>query len=173
MRTAVLERFGQASRRCEPATIGTPADEMQVWELAHRCADVRTLIRDAPGAAACWLRLPSNVRWKLLRACLRTGGARAGALVAAPRLLRRIREGGIEAIGCFSGKDFALATLLAAETPLGCREGLPHGTPSFGDFAFELLAVFQALPGRHPSPHLHRSAVDACIIFRRITRNGR
>ena len=93
MRTAVLERFGQASRRCEPATIGTPADEMQVWELAHRCADVRTLIRDAPGAAACWLRLPSNVRWKLLRACLRTGGARAGALVAAPRLLRRIREG--------------------------------------------------------------------------------
>lgn len=141
MKTAVLERFAQASRRCEPATIGTRADEMLVWDLAHRCPDVRTLMRDAPGAAARWLRLPSDARWKLLRACLRTGGARAGALVAAPELLRRVRQGGIEAIGCFSGKDFALAALLAAETRSGCREVLMHGTQYFGEFAFELLAV--------------------------------
>jgi hypothetical protein len=114
---------------------------MLVWDLAHRGADVRALVRDAPGAAAGWLRLPSHARWRLLRACLRTGGARAGALILAPELLRSMREGEIEAIGCFSGKDFALATLLAAETRSGCREVLAHGTQYFGEFAFELLAV--------------------------------
>src|ERR1700726_924600 len=109
---------------------------MQVWDLAHRCADVRSLMRDAPGAVAGWVRLPRSARWKLLRACLRSGGARAGALVAAPELLSPVRENGAEAIGCFSAKGFALGALLAGETQSGCRELLMHGTQYFGEFAF-------------------------------------
>lgn len=137
----MLERFAQASRRCAPATVGIDADETLAWDLARRSAGVRTLARNASGAATGWLGVPPGARWSLLRACLHTGGARAAALMLAPELLRRVREGEIEAIGCFSTKDFPLATLLAARTRSGCREVLARGTQYFGEFAFELLAV--------------------------------
>ena len=59
--------------------------------------------------------------------------------VVAP--VRRVRDGEIGAIACYSAKDFALATHLAHETGSACREVLARGTRYFGEFAFELLAV--------------------------------
>ena len=92
-----------------------------------------------------WTGLPCQLRrgsaGRLLRACLDTGGARWGALLRAPRLLRHVRAGEVDAIACFSAKDFALAHLLAGETGSPCRETLAQGTQYFGEFAFELLAV--------------------------------
>jgi hypothetical protein len=138
---AMLERFAQASRRCDPATMGIGADETLAWDLAARPGGVRALARHASRAATGWLGVPPDARWSLLRACLRTGGARTAALMVAPELLRRVREGDVEAVGCFSTKDFPLATFLAARTRSGCREVLARGTQYFGEFAFELLAV--------------------------------
>lgn len=80
-------------------------------------------------------------RARLLEACMNTGGARIGALLAAPGLLRKVRRGEIDSIACFSSKDFGLARLLADESGSQCVEFLERRTKYFGEFAFELLAV--------------------------------
>ena len=173
--TAVLERFPQMSRRCEPATIGASGDQMQVWDLS---GDIRTLARDLPDAAVNWLRLPSDARWNLLRACWRTGGARVKSLVLAPELLRRIREGEINAIGCFSGKDFALARYLAAGDGIRAaakfsRVGLSISASSHSSFSLSSPMPIGCM-GRDSSNSPSRPRTRAaCIIFRRTTRSAR
>jgi len=139
---AVLERFADLSRRCDPRTIA-PSEATIVWNLPAPLRDTATFLRRAPGALIDWLTVPVSMRerCRLLRACLETRGARSGAVLDAPGLLRRVRAREVDAIACFSAKDFALAQLLATETGSPCREALAQGTRYFGEFAFELLAV--------------------------------
>jgi hypothetical protein len=139
---AVLERFDDPSRRCGPLTIA-PSETTIVCNLPAPLRDSATFLRRTPGALIDWLTVPVSMRERsrLLRACLDTRGARSGAVLNAPGLLRRVRTREVDAIACFSAKDFALAQLLATETGSPCREALAQGTRYFGEFAFELLAV--------------------------------
>lgn len=143
MIVAALERFSDPSRRCEPHAIATDNDRVVTWDLPSPIEKPLVCLRHAPGALAGWLTLPlpPRERWRLLRCCLHTGGARLGAVLRAPELLRRVRRGDVDAIACLSAKEFGLAQHLAGETGSTCREVLSQGTQYFGEFAFELLAV--------------------------------
>jgi hypothetical protein len=139
LKIAVLERFLDLSRRCDPEAIGRPEDETAIWELSGGWNGWRGLV----AKLSAWLAEPLSVsdRIRLFMACLNTGGAHGGALAQAAELLRQVRAGQIEGIACFSAKDFGLAKLLAKETGAPCREMLSHQTHYFGEFGFELLAV--------------------------------
>jgi hypothetical protein len=146
MKVAALERFSEPSRRCEPRRLGTPgaADaRVETWDLPNFIESPLACLGAIPRALAGWLALPGGARERreLLHACMRTGGARTGALLRAPELLARVRRGEVDAIASFSAKDFALATRLARETGGACTEVIDRGTQYFGEFAFELLAV--------------------------------
>jgi hypothetical protein len=133
MTIAVVERFRDPSRRCEPGDRLFDDGRASVWELRPRTA------RSTAGR---WLAFDAPLREKLrlLAACLRTGGARRGALARAPELVERILAGEIDRIACFSTKDFALARYLERRG-LPCNAFLDRNTRYFGEFAFELLAV--------------------------------
>ena len=143
MKVAALERFAEPSRRCDPAVAATATDTLVAWDLHGPPGKRGTALRSLPAAVADWVAAPASMRERLalLRACLGTRGARWGALLRAPDLLRRVRAGEVDAIVCFSAKDFALARVLAAESGSPCSETLARGTRYFGEFAFELLAV--------------------------------
>lgn len=142
MKTAALERFSDPSRRCAVERLRTSGDEAVAWDLPG-IFDDPLLLRELPRAIGSWFAVegPPVTRRRLLRACLETRGARLGALVDAPELWRRVREGELDRIACFSAKDFALARLLAKETGNTPVELIARGTQYFGEFAFELLAV--------------------------------
>jgi hypothetical protein len=143
MRIAALERFADPSRRYDRGRIGGAGDEVVVWDLPGVSSNPAALVRGAPGALARWVSLeaPPGMRRRLLQACLETGGARLGALVRAPELLRHVRDGQVNRIACFSAKDFRLARILAWEAGTRPDELIARGTHYFGEFAFELLAV--------------------------------
>lgn len=141
MSVLAVERFADPSRRCEPAR--TDSEAIEVVDLPDpRRGPARTL-RALPGAMRDWIGVPASMKERLglVRAAFATGGAQAGALVGGPALLRRARAGDIEAIACFSAKDFALARFVAAAAGLPLDEELARGTRYFGEFAFELFAV--------------------------------
>ena len=139
LKVAVLERFSDSSRRCQPNSVTNAGDETAIWDLTGDWNGWRKLI----GNLSALLSEPLSVgdRVRLLVACLETGGAQRVALRRAAELLRSVRAGNIERIACFSTKDFALAKLLAKETGLPCHELLSQQTQYFGEFGFELLAV--------------------------------
>lgn len=58
MKLAVLERFADPSRRCEPASIGSPEDEMLVWDLSGPVDEPWTFLRGVPAGLWSWLRSP-------------------------------------------------------------------------------------------------------------------
>jgi hypothetical protein len=139
LKVAVLERFSDPSRRCEPESLEGPEHETAIWDLTGGWNGWRGFMANLSALLAAPLSVSDRVR--LLAACLGTGGAQRGALAQAAELLRRVRAGQIESVACFSAKDFALAELLAKETGLVCRELLSRQTKYFGEFGFELLAV--------------------------------
>ena len=143
MIVAALERFADPSRRCDARTVAAPGDQVVTWDLPRLGDDPLGCLRAVPRGLAAWLTLPLPVggRWRLLRACLATGGARLGAVLRAPDLLARVRRRDVDAIACLSLRDFGLASRLAEETGRPCRETLARGTQYLGEFAFELLAV--------------------------------
>lgn len=143
MKVAALERFADPSRRCEPGRIAERAAEVQVWNLPSLSNRPLDLARSLPGAVANWLSgdIAAGERRRLLAACLRTEGARAGALARAPDLYRRARDGEIDRVACFSAKGFGLARLIAEAAGAPADELISRGTQYFGEFAFELLAV--------------------------------
>jgi len=139
---AAVERFADPSRRCEQVRIGG-GEAVEVWDLPGVKRDLAGLVRRVPAALAGWLAgdIPREVKRELLGASLRTRGARAGALVRAPELWRRVRDGEVDRVACFSAKEFGLARALAAASGEPLAEQLARGTQYFGEFAFELLAV--------------------------------
>ncbi len=143
MSVAVLERFADPSRRCDDAHERLASGRVEVVDLPDPVRAPAAFLRELPGAIGDWISVPASLRERASLACAaaRTGGARAGALLRAPGLLRRVREGEIDAIACYSAKDFPLAGFLACEAGSPPRELLASGTRYFGEFAFELLAV--------------------------------
>ena len=143
MSVAVLERFADPSRRCDDAHERLASGRVEIVDLPDPVRAPAAFLRELPGAIGDWISVPASLRERASLACAaaRTGGARAGALLRAPGLLRRVREGEIDAIACYSAKDFPLAGFLACEAGSPPRELLASGTRYFGEFAFELLAV--------------------------------
>ena len=143
MTVAAIERFADPSRRCDDAHPRLASGPVEVVDLPDPLRAPATFLREVPRAIAEWVAVPASLRERASLACAaaRTGGARLGALLRAPGLLRRVREGRIGAIACYSAKDFPLATLLAHQAGSPARELLAQGTRYFGEFAFELLAV--------------------------------
>lgn len=141
MIVAAIERFSDPSRRCIAARIGGAGDQVVAWDLPSPIEQPLTCLKEVPRAIGGWLALPAPERRELLRACLQTGGARAGALLRAPELLRRARSHEVDAIAMFSEKDFGLSDHLARAAGADRRVFLERGTQYFGEFAFELLAV--------------------------------
>jgi len=143
VRIAVLERFAHPSRRCDPARVAGPDDEVVVWELGidhgGHIPSVGELVRAVPEWAA--LRVPLRRHWRLLRLSAGTSGWRRTALVQVPAWVRALRTHEVDEIVCFSAREFELAHQLAEETGRPCREMLGDGTQYFGEFAFEHLAV--------------------------------
>ena len=142
MTVAALERFADPSRRCEPARIADRAADVEVWNLPGLRNRPLELARAIPGAAAGWLRGDlAGERRRLLAACVRTEGARMGALARAPDLYRRASVGEIDRLACFSSKGFGLAGRIGEVAGAPADELIARGTQYFGEFAFELLAV--------------------------------
>ena len=170
MIVAALERFAHPSRRCEPQALGLSPGEVVTWDLPNPIEAPLTCLRAVPGALAGWLTLPltARERWGLLRSCMGTGGARLGAFLRAPELLRRTRRGDVNAVACFSAKDFGLARRLAREMGSDCRQVLERGTQYFGEFAFELLAVIPYAYWLHEQGRLEftvSSADTRCLYY--------
>jgi len=144
VRIAIVERFAEPSRRCDPDLVTTAADEVVLWDLdaawsVTRWRRVLEVVRAVPA----WLRTgarPLRVA-RFLGACLAKSGWRHTSLVSAPEWIRRAREQDLDAVLCFSADGFPLARLLAEEAGVPCLEQLARGTQYFGEFAFELLAV--------------------------------
>jgi hypothetical protein len=169
MRVAALERFPDPSRRCDPGRLGG-AGEAVVWNVPGLRNEPRALARGLPGALWQWTfgPMPRGARRRLLRACLDTGGARLGALVRGPELWRRVREGEVDGLACFSSKDFGLARYLAGELDAPLDEVLARGTQYFGEMAFELLAVVPYAYWLHRQGRLEFTASTAdtrCLYY--------
>jgi hypothetical protein len=138
MPVVVLDRFSDPSRWCDPADFAADAT---VWRLPPHTRPA-ALVGRFPRALRLWLSgIPRAEQRELLRACLRTPGARAGALVTAPEAWRAVRRGGFDHVGCFSAKDFGLVNHLATLTARAPIEAIAHRTRYFGEFGFELFAV--------------------------------
>ncbi|MBS0321534.1 MAG: hypothetical protein JSR18_13400 [Proteobacteria bacterium] len=143
MTTLIVERFAQPSRRCDPQTLVPVPAAVDVHTLPHPRTDPAAYLRSIPRALAGWVGGPLTMRERraLLRACWASGGARWGAMRDGPALARRARAGDIDAVACYSTKDFPLAPALAALAHVRCDAMLDHATQYFGEFAFELLSV--------------------------------
>lgn len=168
MIVAALERFSDPSRRCDSRHVGGPTDQVVTWNLPNPIEQPLTCLRDIPRALAGWLDVPAAERTELLRACMQTGGARMGALLRAPELLRRARQGEVDAIAMFSDKHFGLGTRLAKELESESRLLLQRGTQYFGEFAFELLAVIPYAYWLHHQGRLDFTASTAdtkCLYY--------
>lgn len=144
MTIALLERFADPSRRCDPGLVATVGDETIVWDLtSDPSSSTKPGVAEVLRAVTAWARTgasPSRV-WRYVCACLAMRGLRRTALVRVPGWIRRARRHDLDAIVCFSTDGFPLAQLLAEEARVPCREQLARGTQYFGEFAFELLAV--------------------------------
>ena len=143
MRIAVIERFAEPSRRCQPGLVTGANDEVVVWDLDRESTERTPTRGDVARALPAWafLRVSPTRVCKYLRACHEMRGWRRMALIRVPAWIRQARAHEIDAVACFSTDGFPLAELLAQETGAPCRELLATGTQYFGEFAFELLAV--------------------------------
>jgi len=143
VRIAAVERFAHPSRRCDPARVATPDDEVVVWDLSIPDGGPFESVRDVIRAAREWAALPVPLRrrWRLLRLGAGMSGWRRAALVRVPAWVRALRAQEVDEVACFSARDFGLAHQLAEETDRPCRVVLDHGTQYYGEFAFEHLAV--------------------------------
>ncbi len=143
MTTLADERVADPSRRCDPGVRARAPSGFEVVDLAGSFRRPGALLREVPAAIRDWASVPATMRERveLASAAVRTGGARFCALLRAPSLLRRARERDVEAIACYSAKDFPLVQRVAGFAGVPLDEQLARGTQYFGEFAFELLAV--------------------------------
>lgn len=143
MKVVSLERFADPSRRFDPAALGIADGDCEAVDLPRFLDSPGRFLRALFPAVRDWITVPASTRERMALACAAVGtrGARAGAVLGAPGLLRRVREPDVGAVACFSSKDFPLATFLAGASGSPCSETLARGTQYFGEFAFELLAV--------------------------------
>jgi hypothetical protein len=143
VKIAVIERFAEPSRRCQPGFLTGASDEVVMWDLIREATERTPTPGEVARALPAWafLRISPSRVWKYLRACREMRGLRRTALIRVPAWIRQARAHEIDAVACFSTDGFPLAELLAQETRTPCQELLAIGTQYFGEFAFELLAV--------------------------------
>lgn len=157
-RIAIIERFSDSSRNCDPAHVtgGASLDVIHLrtnpashgtskWQrLKHEAARRSALPIRCVGALASIAADP-GLSWAekrgLVASAINTGGARMSALAQVPRILRMLRSSQFDGIECFGSRGFPLVQYLARCFSLTDREFLATGTRYFGEFAFELLAV--------------------------------
>jgi hypothetical protein len=160
MRIAIVERFSDPSRNCDPTRVGARGDDIHVLRLG--CGEslpgppFGTDQPIAPKAtrglllARC-LRsllgiltdrgLSSLEKRRLIASALATGGAPLTALAGTHDAVRLLRSRRFDRIDCFSNRDFPLVPFLGGLFSVPWRDYLLDGTRYFGEFAFELLAV--------------------------------
>ena len=75
IKVAVLERFADPSRRCDPEAIGGPMDEVTVWNLTGHLNNRRGFVRNLPAWLSRWRAEPLSVgdRVRVLRCVPRHG----------------------------------------------------------------------------------------------------
>lgn len=169
MRIALLERFAGPARRCTPARLTGPGDDVVVWELSAT-GDLRPSVHDVVRGLTGWVTVPIGLRrrWQLARACIAMRNWRRVALVRAPRWARAVACGEVDQIACFSAAQFPLASLLAAWTGRPLRQQIDVGTQYRGEFAFEHLAVIPYAYWLHTRGRLQfteASADTRCFYF--------
>jgi hypothetical protein len=141
MRVAIIERFSDPSRNCDPDRVGAPRDDTRVlrapdgtFSLLRRCfRSVYGILADA--------RLSTHDKRKLIVSALATGGAPFAALAGASDAVQLLRSEPFDRIECFSSRDFPLVLCLSRLFGVPYCDYLSDGTRYFGEFAFELLAV--------------------------------
>ncbi len=160
MRVAVIERFFDPSRNCDPNRVGAQEDEVHVLrlgvgetvpppplrvgqsitptarrhQLPWRCLrSLWSILTDAG--------LSGHDKRRIIASALATGGAPLTALAGAHETIRLLRSKRFDRIDCFSSRDFPLIAFLSDSFDLPYRDYLSNGTRYFGEFAFELLAV--------------------------------
>jgi hypothetical protein len=143
VRIAALERFSDESRRCDPARIAGPDDDVVVWDLSRAPGEPLPSLLQVVLALHEWatLKMRFRHRWQLLLLCARMHGWRRVALVRVPGWVNQLHGNEIEEIACFSARGFDLAWWFANELGQPCREMVGRGTQYLGEFAFEQLAV--------------------------------
>jgi hypothetical protein len=143
VKIALLERFSDPSRRCDPSRVAAPDDDVLIWDLSRSRGDHVPSFRDFVRVAPAWatLPMPTRSRWRLLRLCAGMRGWRRAALIHVPAWMRALQTHEIDQVACFSAREFELAHQFAEATGRPCSEMLAHGTQYFGEFAFEHLAV--------------------------------
>ena len=144
MNVAVVERFEDPSRRCDPRLFLADDDVVRVWDLSRERGAASPSWGEVTRAAATWITAGGAVgpRWRAVRACWgMRGWHRKRAFVLAAGWLQQLAAGEVDEVACFSSRHFPLVDALAEVTGAPCRQMLDHGTQYLGEFAFELLAV--------------------------------
>ena len=143
MRIALLERYLDPSRRCDPERIAADDDEVVLWDLVRGPGESvptpRDLLRQVPDLVT--LPIPIRERWRLLRVLARMRGGRRVALEHLPQWIGELHERGIDELACYSTKGFDLVQWFARATGRPVHQMLDRGTKYLGEFAFEQLAV--------------------------------
>jgi hypothetical protein len=163
VKIAILERFSDPSRRCDPACFADDDHEVVVLDLVapvgERVPSITEVARSVTGWAA--LREPLLERARLFWLSTRIRGARRRALVGVPSWVQRLRAGEFDQIACYSARGFELASWFADATKRPCLELLASGTHYFGEFAFEQLAVIPYAYWLHLQGRLEFTAATA------------
>lgn len=170
MTIAVLERFGDPSRRCDPETLGVDGADIEMWDLRARPAGEEPSLRELARVIPDWLRgpVPLRTRVRLLSAALRSSHRLRRALVSTPAWAERIHAGHIDEVAYFSRQAFPLAAELSALTRQPGRELLEDATKYLGEFGYELAFVIPYAYWLHEQGRLRATASTAdtrCLYY--------
>jgi hypothetical protein len=144
MRIAVIERFSDPSRNCDPNRIGAEGDDLRFLQLGGGRRFPPSLLWRCLRSVCAVLAdrgMSTQVKRRLIASALATGGPPLAALASAHDAIRMLRAGPFDRIDCFSSRDFALVAFLSHLFGVPYRDYLSDSTRYFGEFAFELLAV--------------------------------
>jgi hypothetical protein len=160
MRIAIVERFSDPSRNCDPNRVGAQGDDIHVLRLGVGKTLPHPSLRVDQSIALNRTRAP--LPWRCLRSlwgiltdaglsnrdkrlliasALATGGAPLTALAGAHDTVQLLRSKRFDRIECFSTRAFPLVPFLSGLFGVPYSDYLLGGTRYFGEFAFELLAV--------------------------------
>src|SRR5579862_1933647 len=152
VRIAIIERFEDPSRVCDPNSVGSRRDEIRVLHLGSgvalrpprkRMTAMRLLPRclRSLGSTIADKKLSIRDKRRLITDALTTGGAPFSALAGLHDALRLLRSDRFDQVVCFSSRDFPLVASLSGLFSIPYRAFLDDSTRYFGEFGFELLAV--------------------------------
>ena len=155
---AVIERFAEPSRRCEPSFFG-PGTTLRVTEARLDEPRARPSVLRVLASLPRWIvgPVPWGHRLGLLRACLRTPFASRAAFLWVPEVCRDVRAGRAHGVACYATKGLPVVPRLARALDVPCHELLSDTTQYLGEFAFELQAVVPYAYYLHRQGRLRRT----------------